>query len=262
MKGQCRLCLRSPVELKKSHFMPAGVYRLLRGDSSEKNPNPVAMTAKAAVQTSRQITASLLCGDCEGRLSKNGENWVLKHCLKRDGSFPLAAILRATPPDVSSSRSHTKIYRAAGIAEINVDALGYFAASMFWRGSIHGWNHDGSVPVGLGAYQEPFRRYLLSEEPFPRHCAMWVVVRERSDILRLTYLPIGRRAGDFYVHKFPMPGLGFTLLVGKRIPIKHRKMCLVRGEGNPIVVSDVLEASLMEEAARMVRQVPFKGNAS
>jgi hypothetical protein len=262
MQGQCRLCLRSPVELKNSHFMPAGVYRLLRDESSTKNPNPVAISRKAAVQTSRQITASLLCGNCEGRLSKNGENWVLRHCLRKDDSFPLSAILRSTTPDFFGPRTTTKIYRTARVAEINVDALAYFAASIFWRGSIHTWNDDGSVPIRLGPYQERFRRYLLSEGSFPEDCFLWVVVREpEGSISRLTYFPIGKRAGGFHVYKFPMPGLAFTLLVGKSIPTKYREICLVQGKGNPIVVSDVLEGSLMEEALRMIRRVPPKKNA-
>jgi hypothetical protein len=38
---------------------------------------------------------------------------------------------------------------AAGIPEINVAALAYFAASNFWGGSIHPWNTDGLMPSGL-----------------------------------------------------------------------------------------------------------------
>ena len=46
-----------------------------------------------------------MCDDCEGRFSKNGENWVLRHCLKRDDSFPLASILNSTAPGLTRTTS-------------------------------------------------------------------------------------------------------------------------------------------------------------
>jgi len=62
---------------------------------------------------------------------------------------------------------------AFGIPEINVNAISYFAASMFWRGSIHPWNEDGTYPVSLGPFQEQFRQYLMELQPFPKDCALW-----------------------------------------------------------------------------------------
>ncbi len=147
---QCRLCLRDVANLEDSHYISAGIYRILR-DETEKNPNPWLVTKKTAVQTSRQMTAPLLCSECEQRFSKHGETWVLGHCLRKDGSFPLASILAARIPDVWSNETATRIYHASGISEINISALAYFAASIFWRGSIHPWNDDGSIPVQSGA---------------------------------------------------------------------------------------------------------------
>jgi hypothetical protein len=74
--------------LEDNHFLSAGIYRILR-DDNEKNPNPWLLTKKTAVQTSRQMTAPLLCGDCEQCFSKFCENWVLAHCLHKDRSLPL-----------------------------------------------------------------------------------------------------------------------------------------------------------------------------
>src|SRR5947208_4164630 len=100
MIGKCKLCVREGVELQGSHFLPKGAYKRLR-DSTSKNPNPYLLTVKGAVQTSWQMKAPLLCRDCEQRFQKSGENWVLKHCLQGDGSFPLASILASRSPDVS-----------------------------------------------------------------------------------------------------------------------------------------------------------------
>ena len=100
MSGRCKLCLQD-LNLRDSHYLPAGIYKILR-DVKEKNPNPWTLTAKIAVQTSRQMTARLLCCKCEQRLSKDGENWVLRHCPRNDGSSSLAYNLNSRAPDVAS----------------------------------------------------------------------------------------------------------------------------------------------------------------
>jgi len=154
------------------------------------------LTKKTAVQTSRQMTARLLCRDCEQRFSKFGENWVLAHCLHKDRSFLLAAILASRTPDISSDKTTTRLFYAAKIPEIDISALAYFATSIFWRGSIHPWNDGGSIPVMLGPFQEQFRQYLLGLLPFPKDCSLSVVVREGKEIDRLSSAAsaIGRAA--------------------------------------------------------------------
>ena len=253
MAEQCKLCLQNVASLEDSHFLSAGIYRALR-DEREKNPNPWLLTKTTAVQTSRQMTAPLLCRACEQRFSKYGENWVLGHCLRKDRSFPLASILASKTPDVSSDKTTTRIYYASTIPEINISALAYFAASIFWRGSIHPWNDDGSIPVRLGPFQEQFRQYLVGLEPFPKDCSLSVVAREGKEIDRLTYAPIGKREDNVHVYKFPMPGLGFALVVSKNIPQNYREKCFVHGPGNPIVVTTLIEKFLMDDAVKMGQQ--------
>jgi len=255
MMGQCKLCLKTGVALKNSHFISAGIYKRLR-DKNEKNPNPWMLSKTTAVQTSRQITAYLLCKDCEQRFNKNGEDWVLKHCLQEDGNFPLASILASRVPDISSS-DPTRVYYASKIPEINISALAYFAASIFWRGSIYGWNDDGSIPVKLGPFQEEFRQYLMELKMFPRDCTLLVLVREGKDIDRLTFTPLSERIDNFHVHKFPMPGLAFTLAVGKNIPIKFRPACFVYGSNNPIVMTSKIEKYLEDTAIKMLSEVAY-----
>ncbi len=120
---QCRLCLEPKTKLEDSHFLSAGLYRRLRNDK-EKNPNPWQLTAKTAVRTSEQMRAPLFCWNCEQRLSKCGENWVLGHCLQRDGSFPLASILASRTPDLSSDKSSTRVYYASKVPEIDIIGIG------------------------------------------------------------------------------------------------------------------------------------------
>ena len=239
--------------MQASHFLPKGVYRILRDDGA-LNPNPWFITEGKTVQTSLQLKMPLLCHDCEQRLSKHGEHWVLQNCLKSDGSFPLASILASRAPDVFSDANPTRVYLAAHIPEINCSALAYFAASMFWRGSIHGWNLDGSIPVQLGPFGESFREYLMGKAGFPGNCALLVSVREGKAIDRLTHAPVGERKGLCHVYKFPMPGLAFALAVGKNIPSQFRSGCFANVPGNPIMVTPILENWLRNDAAQTLQK--------
>lgn len=246
---QCKLCLRHVAKLENSHFLSKGIFKRLR-EEAEDNPNPWLITKDVAVQTSKQMTYPLLCWDCEQRLREFGEDWVLRYCVQQDGSFPLGAVLAAKAPDVKSSKTSTRIYYAARVPEINVSALVYFAASIFWRGSIHPWNSDGTIPVELGPYQEQFRLYLMGLEPFPKDAALWVAVREGKMIDRLTYVPVGQRTGKFHFYKFPMPGFAFSLAVSKNVPTSYRENCLVYGQNNPLLVTSIIEPLLFGEAVK------------
>ena len=190
----CKLCLKSVVKLEDSHFLSAGIYRRLR-DLTAKNPNPMLLTPKGAVQTSKQITTPLLCSECEQRFSKHGENWVLVRCLQADGSFPLAALLASRPPDVSLPITPTRVYYAAGIPEINIAALTYFAASIFWRGTVHPWKSDRTVPVPLGPFfEDQLRQFLMGLQPFRRiifRCGLWCARVKRSIASRTRPRAIG-----------------------------------------------------------------------
>jgi hypothetical protein len=252
--GKCKLCLEEGVPLRKSHFLPQATYKILR-DENFHNPNPWQLTPRSAVQTSRQVWAHLLCSECEGRFDRNGENWVLKHCLRNEGRFLLKSFLDSVKPDIVSEFDPrgTRIYYASKNPDIDVQALTYFAASMFWRGSIHSWSND-SVPLRLGPFQERFRRYLMNEEAFPLHCFLWVLVREGKDTNRLTYTPLGEKKDTFWVYRFPMPGLVFLLMVGRSVPCLHRAYCFATHANHPIIVTPNVESFLVEEAVK-VRQM-------
>jgi hypothetical protein len=248
----CKLCLKSVVKLEDSHFLSKGIYRRLR-DLTTENPNPMLLTPKGALQTSKQFKTRLLCSECEQRFSKHGETWVFARCLQADGTFPLAALLASRPPDVSVPTTPTRLYYAVGIPEINIEALTYFAASIFWRGAVHPWNSDGTVPVSLGPFfEDELRQYLVGFQSFPKDCfSLWVVVREGKAIDRLTYAPAGNRIGKFHSYRFPMPGFCFMLYVGKNIPDYISEKCFATGSGNPLVVTSVVEPLLFNEGVAL-----------
>jgi hypothetical protein len=264
--GRCPLCRRDGHELQDSHFQPAGVYRVLR-DETESNPNPFRFSDEGVFQDSRQVSDYLLCRDCEQRLSKNGENWFLAHCWRKN-QFRLASLLDSAIPPAVYPRM--RIYHAAMIPGLNVTALTYFAASMFWRASVHRWEIARSKFRGieLGPYEEQLREYLMSESPFPDSCALLVSVPENVKIIAgLSLTPYGGRKGTHHAYKLVVLGVGFHLLIGRQIPRGLRAMCLVRGVGNPICRTDMLEQAIMQDLSLKFSQHPQlldrpKGSAS
>jgi hypothetical protein len=249
--GKCKLCLRDGVELQDSHYLPRGIYKRLRSEDA-RTPHPTLITKTKTVQTSSQLKRRLLCKVCEDRLNSGGESWVLKHCRQVDGSFPLRDILSGRTP--AHLQTPTKVYAAARIPEISIPKIAYFAASIFWRGTLHGWNEDGSVPINLGPFEERFRRYLVGGEPFPREACLWVMVREGGGIEQLTYTPLQERVHGLHTCKFPMPGFAFMLIVSKNTPASYRSMCFVNAPGNPIFLTPLIEPLLLNEGVRLLAQ--------
>src|SRR5664279_1064645 len=158
--GFCALCLQTK-QLRDSHLLPAGVLRLLRDDSL-KNPNPFVMSLDYVGQTSCQAKQYLLCQDCEQRLSREGENWTIKHCYhESDRSFPLRDLLKGETPILSGPSGCA--YDASKIVGIDIERLVYFSASVIWRASLRKWQlrrqtYD-AIQIGAG-YQEQLRQYL------------------------------------------------------------------------------------------------------
>ena len=253
--GTCALCKREGQPLQLSHFLPAGVYRATK-DATEENPNPILICNEGVSQDSKQVTAHLLCHACEEQLNKNGERWFLANCSRKE-QFPLAALLDVATPTGSSA--NITVYYAEDIQEIDVSALTYFAASMFWRAAVHQWNIKGSgtEPIQLGPYREHLRTYLLGETPFPQDCVLWLSVPATlTPFTALSLTPYGSRHSTYHMYKLLIRGVGFYLLVGARIPPTERAMCFLRGTGNPIYRTDLLERGALQDMNRKFQSHP------
>jgi hypothetical protein len=174
LKGTCALCQQSR-ELRRSHFLPAALYRLVRAANKPK-PDLVLATAAGRQHTSHQAWQYLLCGDCEGRFSRNGESWVLRHCYRGRGRFRLRDILeRCKPIDTAANEF---VYSASSDPNINVNHLVYFCTSVFWRACVRDWTASGRKYEAISLcreYQEQIRTYLLGEQQFPQNAAITVL---------------------------------------------------------------------------------------
>ena len=254
--GKCRLCLNDPVELRKSHFFPAAAYRTMREftvrQGQFKNPNPVRLTDLYAKQTSEQYTARLLCHGCEQRFHANGENWVLKHCWR--GKTFLLQRLVAGARTVLSSRE-LSVYNANEIPAVDISALTYFAASMFWRAAVHNWSGRAVEPaIDLGPYTERLRKYLDGSAEFPQGCILLVMLPTRdSDQIKWMMHPIPKRLRGLHFYTMPFLGIGLNLVIGRHIPSDWREADFVRGPGNPIIASSRFEEMFARDFLTLFR---------
>jgi hypothetical protein len=121
--GTCALCLQTR-ELRDTHFLPAGCYRIMREGSGE---DPVLVNKSAAFISSAQARAHLLCGECEHRFNNDGENWV-KNCWRSPTDFPVHSALSAATPLVDEQGF--RVYEGKKIPGVEIDKLAYFGASI------------------------------------------------------------------------------------------------------------------------------------
>jgi hypothetical protein len=239
--GKCCLCLNDPVKMCRSHFFPAAAYRVMREhtirEGQFKNSDPIRLTDRFAKQTSEQYTAHLLCRSCEQRFHANGENWVLKYCW-RGTEFRLANLVTngkavLTSPELSA-------YHANEIQDVDVSALTYFSASMFWRAAVHNWSRRVKEPaIDLGPYTEELRKYLSgSTMEFPQDCILLVTLPNRDcDQAGWMMHPFPKRTHGCHMYAMCFLGIGLSLAVGRQIPTDWRECDFVRGPGNPIIMS-------------------------
>ncbi len=237
---RCKLCGRRG-ELQRSHFLPAALYgMILRQGGAEGNP--MVVTREITVQTSRQFWAHLLCGECEGRFNMNGEGYALARVHNAD-RFPLLDLLNVAMP-LQATRE-LALYSGSDIG-IDVDQLAYFAMSIFWRASVHRWTSasGGQIWNPLGNYEEPVRRYLLGETPFPNEMVLVITVctdfESQSSVLSPAIVRGDRIDGMGLIAR----GIQFRLYTGPDIPEALRRVCCVRSERRIILVGDCRRISL------------------
>ena len=246
--GQVRLLCRS-------HLLPRAFYRLLRGDGIENpNPNPHFLDETFHQQIPSQGADYLLCENCEQMFSRNGEDWALDHCYRGREIFRLHSYLANAESVVNTGTLFA--YEAARIPEINADALAYFAASVFWRAAARNWHIQRQLimATSLGTvYQEHFRRFLYGESDFPDFAVMVVIVSRNPEPALAAIFPIVFRQHDYFHHCFHIPGIGFHLFLGRQIPTRFRRFCLVHSPHRMIYSSNTIDEMILRNMADLLR---------
>jgi hypothetical protein len=217
--------------------MPRALYdycRLPDGD-------PVVWSRDVIIQSGRQLQHPLLCHDCEGLLSRNGENWVLPRLATNEGAFPFFDILKKVPPDVVEGGSG--MYAAARNPEMDTTSLTHFAMGIFWKASVHSWRANDTAPlIDLGEYGESVRSFLLAQPAFPEEMVLIVGVSPPPVEMTAFCYPYRGSEPDYQNFLFYVPGIEFALLVGRGIPAEKKQCCFASHPLRPILASDLSEA--------------------
>src|SRR5207249_1304030 len=155
-------------------------YRMATGHDG----SPVIVTGSASLQSSSQVTADLLCGDCEHLFSVNGEKRTIEDCCHSPSQFRLRTLLRSLRP--FAPLNNGALFAPTQLPAAAIEAYRYFAASIVWRRSVGRWSGSSTSDRGrncLGAYEEQFRRYLVGESPFPLAAQLAIFVANDEDPL-------------------------------------------------------------------------------
>jgi hypothetical protein len=214
--------------------MPAAAHRALRG-APGLPAGPVAITRTVVRAGVPDIRAPLLCRQCEQRLSRNGENWVLKRISKGE-RFPLLERLKLAIP-ITCDQGRLKF--SGPRVGILTEKLAYFAVSMLWRSVVYPWRGYGGTRKkrDIGSLEEDCRRYLLGETGFPE--SLWVYVAICSDTLsRHSAHDLAEMETPFTTYSFLICGIFFALMTGNDVRQEERDRCCIRSVERPIFVED------------------------
>jgi hypothetical protein len=250
-EGTCALC-RQLATLQKSHLIPQGIYKWLK---EPDNPirNPVLVTASTTVQSNEQASDYLLCRKCEVRFQQNGEEWLMRNG-PRKGRFPLRDALCRSPNKTSISSGD--LYKEPYDSAFNLESLIYFAASVFWRSSVHHWRgfehlmSRAKLPERL---QEQFRLFLLHEDQFPTDVALLISITATQVYPHLTHPSPMQRAlattPELAGFAFMIPGLQFRLHC-ENVP-EQMKAVSVALPPHAILVTDRIEQEIRTSAEKL-----------
>jgi len=232
-RGTCALC-RLEKDLVKSHFLPAGSYKPLHAERLIVN-EPMVITRKRVIQTSRHITAHAFCADCEDVFDKGGEAWVLDK-LATLTAFPLRDMVLAAPPVVDDP--NIKGVYCDSILVFQTEQLVHLAMGIFWKATARSWNViDGPLPqLELGPYKEPIRQFVLGAIPFPQNIQLIAFLDSGTPPFVATTSPRRYRESECHMFGLYLNGLQYWLFVGKNARAQVGDSCLATAPGHPIFV--------------------------
>jgi hypothetical protein len=221
--GQCKLCLRQNVELRKSHIVPSWAYARVLSDQA-KPAHPVYVRDGIASVTSEQVWERMLCEACE-RLFGGWESYASRMVVQEDGSFPW--IKGCTGGLVVTGGEEMALLDASSL---ETHKLWLFALSVIWRASV---GREVSLEISLGAREERLRSYLLGEATLPHNLhlnAILLAPPANSNLPsadRFVTFPKASPEGSFERYWFCVCGVEFHLYIDDGLPGHIRRLCFI-----------------------------------
>ncbi len=212
------------------------------------------MNPEIAISMNEQVRDYVFCKDCEDRFNKNGEAWVLENCYRDGGGFALKDILDATEPDYNDGNL-LKVYSSTKLTRIDFPKLVYFAASVFWKSSVHRWHsgkHKLASPTLGPKYEEQFRQFLLGEEEFPKKATLWLNIISDNQLWNYFNFPYGGKENGYRQTNFQFFGFAFTLFLGDLVPSNIRRFCFAQSTECYIAMSKVVDDMVLTHAGKLI----------
>jgi hypothetical protein len=126
----------------------------------------LAVTETVAIQKNFRIAEYFLCPECEDRLNKGGESWVLQRSYRGGESFPLREALAKAPTVYPLNLAN--VVDARSVPNVVLQKIVYFAIGVFWKASARKWwGVDHLVQLDFGPYELKFRQFLLGNAALP-----------------------------------------------------------------------------------------------
>jgi hypothetical protein len=211
--------------------------------------DPVVITPSLALRTSKQVTTYLLCGACEKRFSVS-ERVALQQCFRGKGRFRLRDSLAAIPPLWPGEE--ILAIPTAGEPDVDVAALVYFGASVFWRSAAHTWRFGATqTTIELGPYEDELRTWLLEQRSFPEHLVMWISSGIRNSPPLMACTPFLFNKTDHYQYRFNIPGVIFDLFAGGQIPAVARRMCSLRSPERFVYITSLADHGMLDAMSQL-----------
>lgn len=187
-----------------------------------------------------EIKAHLLCGDCEQRFNRNGENEVLRWLAAKAkaGTSPLQKKLREVTPVFRDTPPSGDCYFASSLG-IDAEKFAYFGLSLLWRAAVHSWPlapGRSSTRLELGAYEEPLRRYLVGNAPFPDNIHVMITVC--TDIKSQKFWAPPQEGDIRGMYVAPVLGMAYRFWLGHVIPPGINQVIFYPSDGRPIFARD------------------------
>lgn len=118
----------------------------------------------------KEITQYLLCESCEGKLSKNGEDYFARVAMPVPEAQSPPLLFRLLHVSLIPLWNRMGALRfslgSSLILQVDSKSIFYFAISMFWRGGLEGWKGYKHVRYEDGL-MELMRNFLLGRGKFP-----------------------------------------------------------------------------------------------
>jgi len=173
--------------------------------------------------------------DVRDTVSATRRGLVIENCWRSPREFPLLDLLEGTP--TPHAKDDVRAYFGRSVPGVNVDQIVYFAASLFWRGGAHAWSgpkgQTNNAPpdrIYLGPYLEPLRIFLLGKGPFPAYMYLsaWLEFKRDERENRHVVPPFKAFDTGYHIFRMFIPGLAFTLSVGKGVGGEIQRTCTAR----------------------------------